>query len=101
MRITFERSGGFTGIPMTTTVDTQTLAAAQATEFRNLVEAADFFRLPATIPAAAQPDRFQYQITIEDGDRHHTVSMGESVVPGTLRPLIERMMQVVRQGGSK
>lgn len=98
MRITFERSGGFTGIPMTATVDTQTLAAAQVTEFQSLVEAADFFRLPATIPAAAQPDRFQYQITVEDGNRHHTVSVGESAVPGTLRPLIERMMQAARQG---
>lgn len=98
MRVSFERTGGFAGIPMTTTVDAATLPPAEASQLRTLVEAANFFALPPQLPSAAQPDRFQYQITVEEGDRQHTVTFGEAAMPGTLRPLVERLMEQTRRG---
>ncbi len=65
MQITFERSGGFAGLITTTTVDTATLPASEANQLRLLVEAANFFQLPSTIAPGSQPDRFQYQLTIQ------------------------------------
>ncbi|WP_138497266.1 protealysin inhibitor emfourin [Nostoc sp. PA-18-2419] len=90
MRISFERTGGFAGISKKTTVDTSELPANEANTLKRLVEAADFFRLPEQITSPnPQSDRFQYKLTVEDNDKHHTVIVSESVLPGTLRPLIE------------
>ncbi|NJN87064.1 MAG: hypothetical protein HC881_13190 [Leptolyngbyaceae cyanobacterium SL_7_1] len=97
MQISVERSGGLMGALLTTTLDTSTLAATDAAQLRQLVEAADFFHLPATIPTAAQPDRFRYTITVRQGDRHHTVTVGESTLPSTLRPLLDWLSEMGRK----
>lgn len=89
MRVTLERSGGFTGIPMTVTVDGADLAPEDAAMLQQLVNQAHFFDLPTTLPTQPQPDRFQYQITIDTGDRVHEVTGGESALPADLRPLID------------
>lgn len=90
MRISFERTGGFAGISRKKTVDTASIPANEADQLPSLVEAADFFNLPEKITASTtQPDRFQYKLTIEDEKREHTVTVSETALPGTLRPLIE------------
>ncbi|NJR50895.1 MAG: hypothetical protein HC780_16305 [Leptolyngbyaceae cyanobacterium CSU_1_3] len=98
MRVLFERTGGFAGLVMTATIDTATLLPPEANQVCQLVAAADFFNLPATIASPSQPDRFQYQITIEEGDRHHTVQVDESVMPDRLSPLVEWMLEAARRG---
>ncbi|WP_017314273.1 protealysin inhibitor emfourin [Mastigocladopsis repens] len=90
MRISFERTGGFAGISRTKTVDTANISANEADLLPQLVEAANFFNLPENITAStSQPDRFQYRLTVEDEGRKHTVTVSETALPGTLRPLIE------------
>ena len=96
MQITLERSGGFTGIPLTITVDTASLSPDQATQLRHLVEAADFFHLPAAPSTPAQPDRFEYEVTVQEGDRKHTLTFGEVAVPEALRPLLNWLMETAR-----
>jgi len=97
MQITVERSGGFTGMPLTRTVDTATLSPAQAAQLRHLLETADFFHLPATPSMPAQPDRFEYEVTIQEGDRNHMLRFGEAAVPETLRPLLNWLMKTAPQ----
>lgn len=98
MRMTIERSGGFAGITMTKVFDTATLPETEAKQLRQLVDAADFFRLPKTITSnSPQPDRFQYQLTGEDNGKQHTVDVSEQAVPGTLRPLLEWLMTAARR----
>ncbi|NJM71385.1 MAG: hypothetical protein HC862_14800 [Scytonema sp. RU_4_4] len=90
MRISFERTGGFAGISRKKTIDTANIAANEADQLPQLVEAADFFNLPEKITASTtQPDRFQYKLTVENEGREHTVTISEAAIPGTLRPLIE------------
>jgi hypothetical protein len=99
MRIDFERSGGFAGMVTSKVVDSTTLSSDQANQLRQLVDAADFFRLPPTITTrAVQPDRFQYRLTVEDNGKQHTVEVGEQAVPGTLRPLLDWITTAARQG---
>jgi hypothetical protein len=98
MNVTFERSGGFAGLITTKTIETDKLPSADAQTLQRLIQSADFFKLPSTIDGSGQPDRFQYQITVEDNNRHHSVEVGETSVPGTLRPLIDWLMDKVRQG---
>ncbi|MBD2461796.1 hypothetical protein H6G89_12125 [Oscillatoria sp. FACHB-1407] len=97
MQISMERSGGFTGIPLVVTVDTVTLSPAEAEHLRQLVNAADFFRLPEAIADTPQPDRFHYQITVQDNGQHHTVSVSESAMPAGLRPLVQWLTAAARR----
>ncbi len=98
MRMTVERTGGFAGMHLTKAIDTTTLPPEEAKQLRCLVDAADFFRLPATIRSTSpQPDRFQYQLTVEDDSRQHTITVSEQAVPATLRPLLECLMAAARR----
>ena len=98
MRMTFERTGGFAGITMTKVFDTAELPENEANQLRQLVNAADFFRLPKTITSnSPQPDRFQYQLKVEDNGKQHTVEVSEQAVPGTLRPLLDWLMAGARR----
>jgi hypothetical protein len=98
MRVTFERSGGFAGMIMTKAFDTANLPDHEAKQLCQMVEAANFFRLPKTIKSNnPQPDRFQYQLTVEDNGKQHTVEVGEQSVPGTMRPLIDWLTTAARR----
>ena len=91
MQITLKRSGGFTGIPLTITIDTATLSADQASQLQHLVEAVDFHQ-SATSATPAQPDRFEYELTVQEGDRMHTITVGEAALPEPLKPLLHWLM---------
>ena len=99
MRATLERTGGFAGISLTSTADTDKLPPDDAQRLRQLVAGARFFELPETIaPQKAQPDRFQYRVTIEDGGKVHTVQASETALPSSLRPLTDFLTQRARKG---
>ena len=98
MRIQFERSGGFAGIRLTTSVDSAALPDDDARRLREMVDGAGFFELPPVIGKPA-PDRFQYRLTVEDGKRRHTVEVNEAAVPPSLRPLIDWLTSAARKGG--
>ncbi len=97
MRIHFERTGGFAGMRMTATVDTESLPAEEGGELQELVEAAGFFDLPAVITIGAPgADRFRYKLTVEAEGQRHTVEVGEAAAPEALRPLLQRLTAVTR-----
>ncbi len=90
MHIHFERVGGFAGLRLSTTVDSDTLRREDQQLLADMVAASDFFHLPSQITAPSpDPDRFQYKITVESQDTQHTVVVDEQATPSTLRPLIK------------
>ena len=98
MRISFERSGGFAGIIMKTAVDEKDLAPDEAQKLRQLVEETDFFNLPGKVMSRSpQPDRFQYELRLEEKSRQYTVTVSEEVLPEKLKPLIQWLMEKARQ----
>ncbi|MFM7446973.1 MAG: protealysin inhibitor emfourin [Leptolyngbyaceae cyanobacterium] len=97
MQITFERTGGFAGMIVKTTINSNTLSDDAIKHLTRLIQACDFFDLPTEMRASPQPDRFQYYITIQDGKNSHTVIVSESTMPGTLRPLIEWLIDTARR----
>ncbi len=96
MRIDFERTGGFAGLRLATTVDTDDLPVEEANELRQLVETAHFFALPPTLKSTAGADRFVYKLTVEAEVRQHSVEVGEGAAPDSLRPLIDRLTTLAR-----
>ena len=98
MRISFERSGGFAGITMKTAVDEKDLAPDEAQKLRQLVEEADFFNSPGKIVSPSpQPDRFQYELRLEEKGRQHAVTVSEEVMPAKLKPLVNWLVEKARQ----
>jgi hypothetical protein len=95
IRVCLQRSGGFTGIPIITMVDTANLPSVEAEQLRQLIKSADFLNLPPVISTGnALPDRFQYQIAVEDNNKKHSITVSESVIPDKLRPLIDFVMKM-------
>lgn len=89
MRITLKRSGGFSGIRTTASLDLSKLPKNKIAEAKALIDAAKFFDLPRSIqPDRPQPDRFQFELTIETDDRAHTVSIAEEAASKDLRALL-------------
>jgi hypothetical protein len=99
MRITFSRSGGVAGVRLRTTVNEEDLSAPHAARLRRLVKAADCFRLPKQLVAdPKQPDRFQYELTLEDGAHRHTITIDEEAATPALLKLLEWLTDVARGG---
>lgn len=80
-----------------TSVDSDTLPPDEARAFEQEVAQSNFFKLPSQIRSTAGGvDRFQYEITVEDGPQVHTVDVGETEVPDTLQPLLQHLNQLAR-----
>lgn len=82
---------------MTVSIDTAKLTPNEANQVKSLVEEAAFFDLPEAITSAAQPDRFQYHLTVAEKKRRHSVTVSESSIPCNLKPLVEWLMDAARR----
>ncbi len=88
MRVSLIRSGGFSGIRRSATLDTEDLDPKRAQRLRSLAEQADLARTAEpTIRVAA--DRFRFTLTIEEGSRSETVTYPEDRIPDNVRPLVD------------
>jgi hypothetical protein len=100
MQISFERSGGIMGMPVIMTIDTDdpdSISSDEVTQLCQLVEKSGFFELPAATTEPTQPDRFQYKVIVRQGDRQHTIKIGETAVPHTLKPLLNWLIEAARR----
>jgi hypothetical protein len=99
LQIEFQRSGGFAGAVLSGSVDARDLAPAEADELLDLVDRADLPALSrrASGPRPGKPDRFQYDLRVTLGDQQHQVTLGETDVPESLRPLLDRLLELARR----
>ncbi|MDJ0735853.1 MAG: hypothetical protein QNJ47_17620 [Nostocaceae cyanobacterium] len=97
MKIDFERSGGFAGISLTYSVDTESISENEAYELQQMITTANFFNLPAKIAASPSgADQFNYKITVENEGQQYTVETGDMSAPPTLQPLLQKLNQKAR-----
>ncbi len=97
MRIHFVRTGGFAGMRLANTIDSEELPEDEVQELKSELDNAHFFELPAFLsgePGGA--DRFQYEITVEEGRQTHTVAAGESALPEDVQPLVQHLERLAR-----
>jgi hypothetical protein len=93
-RIEFERSGGFAGVSLKTSVDSRAIPPDEVREFDELLDRIDAKTLANSSGAAAtQPDQFQYDLTIEHGGKRKQLTVRERDVPKELRPLLDRLLE--------
>jgi hypothetical protein len=94
MHVKIQRTGGFAGLTTTKSIDTASLPAPEIDRLEQMLESAHFFELPALIPSTPQPDRFEYQITVERNGEKHSVTAAEPALPAELKPLVDWLMGV-------
>ena len=101
MKVQFQTSGGiayFPGLAKPVTIDTAQAPQDADTLARQLAEA-DFFNLPsvANSPAPRSFDAQTYKITIDDGQRRHTVRVSEPITDPNLRALVDHLRLLAMQ----
>lgn len=97
MRIHFVRTGGFAGMRLESNIDSASLPQDEAQALKTELENAHFFALPDQLTAkVGGADRFQYEITVEDGGNRHSVQAGEAALPDTLQPLVQHLEMLAR-----
>lgn len=96
MRIQFERSGGFTGIPLALDLTESDLPEDEWQALQSAIQQAEFFQLPKKIEGSGQPDRFTYQVTVETPTRSHTVELKDGNIPEKVQPLIQQLNMLAR-----
>jgi len=103
MRIHFVRTGGFAGMQLANTIDSEELPDDEVHALKSELDNANFFELPSFLAGetggAGQTggaDRFQYEITVEDGRLKHTIAAGESSLPGNVQPLVQHLERLAR-----
>jgi hypothetical protein len=97
MKVGFERTGGFAGMRMAVSLDTDSLNPEQKSQFEQNIALARFFELPTKLVSPqGGADRFQYRIDIEEPERKHSVEFGEASAPDELQPLIQQLTMLAR-----
>jgi hypothetical protein len=97
MKISFQRTGGFTGIPVTLNIDLDSLPESDAAALRQMIKDTDFFELTESHLERQVPDGFQYVIAVEDKGQRRTIEATDMSMPDKLRPLVNDLSLRARQ----
>lgn len=87
VRVAFRRRGGLAGVVIGVDTDTDDLPPGQGEVVRSLLTGSD--TAPAGNPAG--PDRFAYELQIDDGQQRRVLRWPETEVPEAVRPLIAEL----------
>jgi hypothetical protein len=98
MRIRFESSGGFTGMQLATTIDTNKVDPEVARPLVRALEETDFFGLPPELNGGALEgyDQKQYKVTVDVGNYAHTVCFTDATTPESMEPFVRQMTSLAR-----
>jgi hypothetical protein len=98
-KIYLERSGGFAGFPISTTVDIHSLPPDEANKIQGMIDnAKGFFYQPSKLtPAPPQAaDYFKYKITVQTEEgMQNTIETNDITMPSELRPLINYLVNLL------
>lgn len=97
--ITFERSGGIVANEIYLDLDIGNVPEDSAKRLMDLIEKADFFKIPSNLGMASTPDEFQYKITVDNGKASHSVRITDTTMPKSLLPLVREltMLQILNR----
>jgi hypothetical protein len=86
-------------VRLSAVLNTDELSSREAAELRRLISESSFFDLPASLKSASPgPDRFQYRISVEEGDKKKEIETDETRMPEPLRPLVDFLLDQARKG---
>jgi|KBSSwiStaDraftv2_1062776.scaffolds.fasta_scaffold44140_4 hypothetical protein len=90
MRIRYARSGGLANIPLEFELDSKQVSGSKARDLKQLIEKARLFEQPAKPPISrSAPDQHQYELTVEEGGRTHTIRTSDMAASPELLSLLD------------
>jgi hypothetical protein len=103
VEIEFERSGGFAGILLKSSIDTDKLPSQDREQLKSMVNESDFFSLKSDAKAASAGskhpvDYFVYKITIKDGDKVQSLQTTELTKNIKLKGLVDYLAKKALEG---
>ena len=101
MHVDYERSGGFAGMVMQASFDTDSMADGEAQLLCDLIEAAGFFDLPSDLVDTTGADRFVHRITVAGEGREHTVAAAGESLPPAVQELVDWLDRAARRGRTR
>jgi hypothetical protein len=95
MKVSVKKSGGYAGVSENFSVDTSQIDGQAAQQIENMIQSIGFFSFPADA-AGVGSDLMRYEITVDDGQRQHTIAFSDDGSPQTdsLRWLVEKLSQI-------
>jgi hypothetical protein len=100
-RIIFKRTGGLLGREVESDIDLNQLPDDEAQELQRLILESNLFNTPQNLIEPARHDEYEYTITVDAGSSHHTVQTSDSTAPESLRPLLEKLSTLAKEGNSR
>jgi hypothetical protein len=98
MRVRLQVSGGiaaFPGLAAPRTIDVDALHPDDGLALRRLVDDARFFDLPRRLPPPPGATDYETsEVTIEDGERRHTVTISDPMGDPALQALVARLREL-------
>ena len=101
MKINFRRTGGLLGRQIESNLDLNEMPEEESQEIQRLVLETNFFNIPQNLIEPSKHDEYEYAITVESGNSHHTVHTTDTSAPESLRPLLEKLSTLAKEGNSR
>jgi hypothetical protein len=95
-KINFKRTGGILGREIDADIDLNEIPEGESQELMRLITETNFFKIPQNMIAQAMNDEYEYTVTVEAGNTHHTIHTSDSAGPESLRPLLEKLSTLTR-----
>lgn len=99
-RINFRRTGGMIGREIESAIDLDEMPADESQELERLLHETNFFKIPQNLIEPAIPDEYEYTVTVDAGNTHHTIHTSDTSAPKSLRPLLEKLSTLAREDNS-
>ncbi len=80
--------------------DLDKMPEEESQEIQRLVLETNFFNIPQNLIEPSKHDEYEYTITVESGNSHHTVHTSDTSAPDSLRPLLEKLSTLAKQDNS-
>ena len=93
----FQQTGGFAGLSRSLEFSSDTLSVQEQKQLHKLIKDSDFFEIRIDNKENDKSrDQFQYEILIKQNDREGSISVSDSNMPESIRPLIDYLSRKVR-----
>jgi hypothetical protein len=99
-KIYFKKTGGFMGREVESDIDLNEMPDNEAQDIQRMIMDANFFSTPQNLIDSSKHDEYEYTVTVDAGNSHHTVHTSDSSAPESLRPLLERLSTLAKAGRS-
>ena len=72
----------------------------ESQELQRLILETNFFNIPQNLVETPVPDEYEYTVTVEAENSHHTIHTSDSSAPESLRPLLQKLSALAKESGN-